>query len=95
MRSGYKIKWTEQSSQDILHIIQYLKLNWTEREISKFFQSVERSITAIRTFPYAFPASLSNPQIRRCVASKLNIIYYSISETEITILSISDNRKNK
>lgn len=93
MRNGYKINWSKESHKDIQNIIQYLNQNWTEREIKRFFKKFERSISSIQTFPHAFPASESNPQIRKCVISRLNSLYYSVNETEITILSISDNRK--
>lgn len=93
MKNGYSIKWSEDSVKDIQNIIQYLTDNWTEREIKRFFQRLERSISIIQIFPHAFPISPTNPSIRKCVNQKLNSIYYWIGETEITILSISDNRR--
>jgi len=93
MQNGYKIKWSEDSVEDLQNIIQYLSENWTEREIKRFVRDLERNISSIRIFPFAFQASYANPEIRRCVISKLNSIYYSIDEKVITILSIHCNRR--
>lgn len=37
MKSGLKIRWTEEASNNLDSIITYLEDNWTSKELTRFF----------------------------------------------------------
>ena len=42
MKSGLKIRWTEEATKNLENIIIYLETNWTPKELKKFFQKLEK-----------------------------------------------------
>lgn len=94
MRSTHKIIWSDESLKNLDTIIEYLELNWTEKEVKKFLNILDKRIKLISLNPLIFPSKLKNKNIRRSVLSKQTSIFYRISETRIEVLSIFDSRQN-
>ena len=45
MKNGYKILWTDNALKELEQTIEYLKENWTERELRNLAESLEETIT--------------------------------------------------
>ena len=94
MKSGYKVDWSDEASDNLNSIIEYLTNAWTKREISRFFKMLEDRIALISRNPLAFPQIDYGITVRRCVLSEQTTIYYEIKKDSIVILSLFDNRKD-
>ena len=93
MKSGLKIRWTEEASKNLESIIVYLEANWTAKELKRFFQKLEKQLLILSIFPEAYPNSLKRKNIRRCVFTKNLIIYYSVGDEVLVLLSFFDTRQ--
>ena len=57
MESGYRIIWSKEASFNLDQIISYLESHWTEKEIARFFGSLEKTLQLISQNPYLFQAT--------------------------------------
>jgi plasmid stabilization system protein ParE len=94
MKSGYEIIWSATANNDLDKIIDYLKSNWTEKEIRKFIQKLDSFLSLIQRNPLIFPISKYKKEVRRCVLTKHNSIYYNYTASKVRIITIYDNRSN-
>ena len=94
MKSGYKIKWTDNALSELKTTFEYIENNWTEKELRKLSNEIERTLNLISNNPNLFPKS-ENIDVRKAVVMKLNTIYYRLKgEKTVEILSFFSNRKN-
>jgi plasmid stabilization system protein ParE len=94
MKSGLKIRWTEEATNNLESIIAYLESNWTSKELTKFFQKLEKQILLLSHFPEAYPLSVKRRKIHRCVFTKNLTIYYTVEDECLVLLSLFDTRQN-
>ena len=94
MKSGLKIRWTEEATKNLESIIIYLESNWTLKELTKFFQKLEKQLRLLSLFPEAYPFSIKIRKIHRCVLSKNLTIYYTVEDEYLVLLSIFDTRQH-
>ena len=94
MTNTYKIFWSDESLNNLNSIVGYLELNWTEKEIKKFLNHLDKRIQLISSNPLIFPSTEKNRNIHKSVLSKQTSIFYRVSNNQIEILSIFDNRQN-
>jgi len=94
MKSGLKIRWTEEATKNLESIISYLESNWTTKELKKFFQKLEKQLLLLSIFPEAYPFSSKKKSIHRCVFTKNLTIYYTVKDDYLVLLSIFDTRQN-
>jgi plasmid stabilization system protein ParE len=93
MKSGLKIRWSEEATNNLEGIIYYLEANWTSKELKRFFHKLEKQLHILSIFPEAYPFSLKRKKIRRCVFTKNLTIYYTFGEEEIVLLSFFETRQ--
>lgn len=72
-------------------IVAYLRLRFSEREVTKFYQFLSDFEQIIGAFPGLYPESLKKNS-RRAVLSKELSVYYTIKDNKINIVAILDNR---
>jgi plasmid stabilization system protein ParE len=94
MKSGLKIRWTEEATNNLESIIIYLESNWTSKELTKFFHKLEKQLLLLSLFPEAYPFSIRRRTIHRCVLSKNLTIYYTVENECLVLLSIFDTRQH-
>jgi plasmid stabilization system protein ParE len=73
----YKVNWTPKAVQTYLSNMHYLQQEWTEREMTKFAELVEKKINLLRKHPN-LGASRNNklPNIRQVMVHKrVSLIY--------------------
>ena len=94
MKSGYKIEWTDNALKELKVTFNYLEDNWTERELSRLANELERILNLISINPGLFPVS-EKQNIRRAVVEKLNSLYFrEIAGNRVEIISFFANRQN-
>lgn len=94
MKSGLNIRWTSEATKNLENIITYLETNWTSKELNKFFQKLEKQILILSFFPEAYPISSKTKKIHRCVFTKNLIIYYTVEEEYLVLLSLFDAKQH-
>ena len=96
MGSDTTIIWSAKARATFYLVLDYLNENWTKKEMVQFFNRTELIINTIRKNPFLFPASTSNPTIRKAVIDKNNSLYYKIDsyKQEIHLLTFFDSRQD-
>lgn len=94
MTNLYEIEWSNQAIHNFEEIVGYLSNSWNEKVVKDFVRSVDRAVTHITMFPYAFPATSYKQGVRRYVLSDINTIYYVVKKDIINIVAIGDNRRD-
>lgn len=94
MTNGYKILWTDFSLSELEKTIEYLKENWTDRELHTLATEIEKTLNLPSHNPNLFQASDIKKDIRRVIIAKHNTLYYRINNNTIEIISFFSNRQN-
>jgi len=94
MKSGLKIRWTAEATKNLESIITYLETNWTQKELIRFFNKLEKQLFLLSLFPDAYPFSMKKRKIHRCVFSKTLTIFYTTENEHLVLLSLFDTRQD-
>jgi plasmid stabilization system protein ParE len=90
----YKIFWSEESLSNLEEILDYLNERWTQKEIDRFKNKLNRQLEIISRFPTIFPVSNYHPNLRKAVLSKQITIFYKIQGNIIYLAYIFVNKKD-
>ncbi len=88
-----EIKWTTEAEDTFNAVINYLKVKWTEREITIFISSANKIISYISDRPLMFRQS-KKQNIREAVVTKHHLLLYRVKPHHIELLTFWDTRKN-
>lgn len=88
----YRINWTESAKKSFDDIIEYLLHDWTQKEVNQLIYRTERVLELLSNNPRIYP--VIHQDIRRCVLSKHNSLFFVIENNQVTILACWDNRKD-
>ena len=88
------IIWSPLSENDFISILDYLQINWNEKVVSDFIDITENIIGQITTNPTQFPVINKKNQVRKCVLTKHNALFYRDRKEHIDILRIFDTRQD-
>jgi plasmid stabilization system protein ParE len=86
--------WTQTAERQLDRTIEYLQNNWTEREISQFFNKLEKGLKTILTTPDMQKKSLRKDGTFEYQISPQTTIFYAFDEKKATILLLWSNRMN-
>lgn len=90
----YKIFWSEEALSNLEEILDYLNERWTQKEIDRFKNKLNKQLEIISRFPTIFPVSNYHPNLRKAVLSKQTTIFYKIQDNIIYLAYLFDNRKD-
>ncbi len=90
----YEIRWSQESIDNLEDILEYLKSNWTEREILKFKNNLGFTLNLISKNPLMFPVSKYNKRLRMSVLSKQTSIFYEVQGQIIFLVYLFANKTN-
>jgi len=88
------IIWSPLSEKDFENILDYLYNRWGENIANKFIDITNDLVKQISINPKQFPLINKNINVRKCVITKHNTLYYRDREKYIDILRIYDNRQD-
>ena len=94
MASDFKIFWTEEAISNLESILDYLRNNWTQKEIDIFKISLSKQIDLISKNPKLFPISEFNPRLRKAVLSEQTTIFYELSDQIIYLVYLFNNKQD-
>ena len=93
MKNGFRIRWTDNALKELAETIAFLETNWTEKELRKLSNALDKTLNLISQNPYLFQSSDFKKDIRRAVILSLNSLYYRIKDQDVEILSFFSNRQ--
>lgn len=88
-----EIIWSKQAQQRFEAVIDFLKVNWTDKIITQFVSETQRVIKAIAENPEAFRKS-EKTNYREALITKHNLLIYSISKSQIRLITFWDTRQH-
>ncbi|KGO84710.1 hypothetical protein Q765_20090 [Flavobacterium rivuli WB 3.3-2 = DSM 21788] len=89
-----EIIWSSAAENDLIKILDYLNLNWNTKVTNSFLDILGKNISQVSFTPDLFPVFNKSLNIRKCVITKHNTLYYENHYSEIVILRIYDVRQN-
>lgn len=90
-----EIIFTNIASNDLTNISNYLFENWDMIVLSNFIESLTSILSSISQNPELYPIIHLPKQIRKCILTKHNTLFFSINQINcITVLAIFDSRQN-
>ena len=89
-----QVIWSPKSEEDFENILEYLAKEWDNVVTLKFIDLIEILLNQISLNPGQFPLIHKSLNIRKCVISKHNTLYYRNRREYIEMLRIFDNRQN-
>jgi len=89
----YEVTISELAQSKIDAIFEYLEQDWSEKVKENFREKLYQQVNFLRENPLMFPIS-QKMGIRKCIITKHNTLYYKISDNEVQIITIHDNRSN-
>jgi len=93
MEKGFEILWTDLALEELSESVEYLEKKFSQKEIDKLGDEIERISSIISQNPNIFPHS-DQLQTRKAVILKFNTLYYRIKNDKIEILSFFSNRQS-
>ena len=89
-----KIIWSPKSEKDLEIILEYLSTEWDESVAQKFIDIVDVLLDQISINPKQFPLIHKKLNIRKCVITKHNTLFYRNRRGHIELLRIYDTRQD-
>lgn len=92
---AFKIIWSPEAEKTFEEIINYLEINWSEKEIRKFVSETEKIIFLLQQNPFLFRGS-EKENVYEALIGKQNLLLYQIIENskKVELLSFWDARQN-
>jgi len=87
----FKFVWSQEAINNLEEILDYLILNWSQKEVVRFKKKLSKQIDLIIQFPKMFPVSVYNTELRKAVLSKQATLFYKIKGNEIFLVYIFVN----
>ncbi len=89
-----EIIWSPSSEKDFGNILDFLNQKWGNKVVLVFIERVDFLLTHVSQHPKHYPIFSHKRNIRKCVVSSHNTLFYREQETSIQILRLFDTRQN-
>ena len=91
-----EVIWSAKARITFFKILDYLNVNWTQKEMIQFSQRTIITINAIKKNPGIFPVSMKNKEIRKAIVDSNNVFFYKIDtyHQKIFLLTFFDCRQD-
>jgi len=92
----FKIIWSEESYKTFLENINYLRLNWSDKEIKKFTAELNKTIFKNREISLFLSPSVKHSDIRKAKINKHITLYYCYKEeiNQLSLITFWNNKQN-
>lgn len=91
--SAHVIIWSPTANVTYLEILDYLKENWTSKELQAFIDRTEEVINYIDQNPSHYPYSKQSDSFKCIVVAQVSL-FYRVRHQRIELLSFWDNRRD-
>jgi plasmid stabilization system protein ParE len=83
--SDFLVVWSDRAKQTYTYIIDYLYIEWTEKEVQAFILRTEEVVNKIKANPYLFKQYKNAKMIRKAILHRNVLLIYKISENNNTV----------
>jgi len=90
----YNLFWSEEAIRNLEEILDYLNLQWTQKEVANFKKKLGKHLDLIVQNPFLFPISNYNQRLRKAVMSRQTTIFYEINGNIVNVAYLFVNQKN-
>ncbi|WP_313100816.1 type II toxin-antitoxin system RelE/ParE family toxin [Epilithonimonas sp.] len=89
-----KIVWTNRAEKSLSKTIEYLKSNWTKKEILRLEDNIHQFIERIKLQPNLYPKTARFKNLHKGMVDENNYIVYKISpkKKQIVIINFRDGK---
>ncbi|MBD3748293.1 MAG: type II toxin-antitoxin system RelE/ParE family toxin [Sphingobacteriales bacterium] len=88
-----KILFTDEASEMLVSVVAFIENKWGENTAKKFLDSAYQTFETVARQPYLFKASSLGKDIRIGLINKNCSFYYQVTDKNIIILFLWDNRQ--
>ena len=89
-----EVIWSPLAEKDLESILEYLDENWSQKIIIRFLRKIDTVIIQIAKVPNQYPIINRKLDVRKCVITKQNTLFYRESKNRIEILRLYDTRQD-
>ena len=89
-----QIIWSPSAENDFAEILNYLSINWNNKIVNQFIDKLDDYLDLIEINPKYFPIINKGLNIRKCVITKQNSLFYRASKNKIELIRLFDTRQN-
>ncbi len=90
---GKEVIWSVKADESFDAIIEYLKTEWSFKEVEKFTKDVLVTVNSISIFPQMF-AEFHDRNIRKALINPNIYMLYKISNEHIELLTFWNNKQD-
>ena len=90
---AFVVEWTENAIRDFEQITNHLEENYSAEIAADFAIKVAQILNLLEQMPLMYPLVSIRKNIRKCVVSKQNLMFYRVHEQKVTILNFFDTRQ--
>jgi plasmid stabilization system protein ParE len=92
MAGTFKVNWTKEATDQVNHILKFLRENWGNNECEDFLDLLLHFEKTISLFPKSIKRSKKYKNCRLGFIHRHITAIYKVSGKSITILTVIDNR---
>lgn len=89
-----RIIWSPQAQKDYAKIIDYLLIEWTLKEVQKFVEQIEDTISILEEGNIDFKTMRNKSLHLVDISNQISIYYRKHSKAKVEIIRVWDNRQN-
>lgn len=89
-----KIIWSPSAESDLKSVLIYLDEKWSVLVVNQFINKVDSFVNLIAEEPKLFPIINKKHNVRKCVLTKQNTLYYRENKDSIDIIRLFDTRQD-
>jgi plasmid stabilization system protein ParE len=91
---AYKIIYSEEIRISLTSILYYLENRWSHKVAQDFFLIFLKKVENLSRSPNTGSKTGKNPDIRKTIITKHNILYYSVKNDRLELLDIFFAKRN-
>ncbi|MEL1243189.1 type II toxin-antitoxin system RelE/ParE family toxin [Flavobacterium sp. DGU11] len=88
-----RIRLSPSAKKDFGNILEYLSENWDARTVNNFIDIFQSNLKRIAFDPKQFMYFRKDLDIRKCIVTKHNTLYFKETEIAILVIRIYDVRQ--
>lgn len=88
-----EIRWTPEAIETFERVIEYLKDEWSEKEIENFVTATDKVIEYISDHPGMFRKT-EHKNMREALVTPHNLLIYKILSSRIDLIAFWDTRQH-
>jgi len=91
---GYQIIYKKRFIQKLFKLLDYLKLEWSQRVVDNFIVELRQRLSTISEHPFVGAPPTKITSVRSVLIIKHNRSFYRIKGNQIEVINMFDTRSN-